>query len=152
PVKPAARPAAPADSAHLAALAERARGEFESQRGGHLFNVREGGDGDGRDGERWVGMLGDVVVGFAAARVEELADGSRLGGITALFVEPEARAVGVGECLVRSIVEWCDEQGCTGIDAAALPGARAAKNFFEESGFTARLLIMHHRLPPAGRG
>ena len=32
------------------------------------------------------------------------------------------------------------------MDAMALPGHRSAKNFFEESGFTARKLVMHHRL------
>jgi hypothetical protein len=40
-------------------------------------------------------------------------------------------------------------RGCSGVDATALPGNRATKNFFEESGFTARLLVMHHRLDKA---
>ena len=39
-------------------------------------------------------------------------------------------------------------EGCVGIDAFALPGHRAAKNFFEEQGFTARAIVMHHVLPP----
>ena len=58
------------------------------------------------------------------------------------------------------VVAWCRERGCLGIDAAALPGSRATKNFFEESGFSARLLVMHHALgepaapspEPAGSG
>ncbi len=33
-----------------------------------------------------------------------------------------------------------------GVDTLALPGHRAAKNFFEESGFTARALVMHRAL------
>ena len=32
------------------------------------------------------------------------------------------------------------------VDAIALPGHRATKNFFEEHHFTARALTMHHRL------
>jgi hypothetical protein len=32
-----------------------------------------------------------------------------------------------------------------GIDAFALPGMRETKNFFEGSGFTARLLVMHRQ-------
>ncbi len=139
--------------ARLVALGESARAEFAGERGGDLFNGREARAGEAHDGETWVGTLGQVVVGYAAARVDVLADGSRLGRITALFVEPEARAVGVGECLVRAVNEWCTAQGCIGIDAAALPGSRATKNFFEESGFTARLLIMHRRLTaPGDRG
>lgn len=154
PVIASARPAGPADRLRLAELAAGARAEYAGQRGGDLFTVRErGGDAPDLDGagEVWVGTLADVVVGYAAALVEQLPDGSRLGVVSDLFVEPPARAVGVGECLLRSVVEWCTANGCRGVDATALPGNRAAKNFFEESGFTARLLVMHHRLPPAGR-
>ncbi len=43
----------------------------------------------------------------------------------------------VGEGLLEQLVAWCREQGCVGIDAFALPGHRAAKNFFETAGFTA---------------
>ena len=48
--------------------------------------------------------------------------------------------------MMGDLVAWCEEQGCAGMDAMALPGHRSAKNFFEESGFTARKLVMHHRL------
>ena len=34
--------------------------------------------------------------------------------------------------------------------ALALPGHRATKNFFEGQHFTARALVMHRRLGPAG--
>ena len=53
--------------------------------------------------------------------------------------------------LVGAIVEFCAERGCVGVDALALPGHRAAKNFFETHGFTARSLVMHRTLvhPPA---
>ena len=66
--------------------------------------------------------------------------------MTDLFVEPDARSVGIGEALVGLIVEFCAARGCIGIDAAALPGHRAAKNFFEGHGFTARSLVMHRSL------
>jgi GNAT superfamily N-acetyltransferase len=67
--------------------------------------------------------------------------------VTDLFVDEGARSVGVGEAIVELLVAFCAEAGCIGLDALALPGARAAKNFFEESGFTARALVMHR---PAG--
>ena len=63
-----------------------------------------------------------------------------------LFVESEARSVGVGESIADLIVAFCTAAKCVGIDAYALPGARTAKNFFERSGFTARALVMHHKL------
>jgi GNAT superfamily N-acetyltransferase len=83
------------------------------------------------------------VIGYGTAQVEVLRDGSRLGVIEEIFVEEEARAVGVGELLVEALVGFCVDAGCTGVDAAALPGHRQAKNFFERAGFTARLLVMH---------
>ena len=95
-----------------------------------------------------VGTIDDVIVGFAACNVAVLRDGTRLGQIVELFVTPEARAVSVGEGLLGQLVEWCRDQSCVGIDAFALPGHRAAKNFFETAGFTARALIMYHELEP----
>ncbi len=97
-----------------------------------------------------VGAIDDAVLAFAAVVIEELRSGARLGVITDLFVEPEAREVGVGEVLVGALVEHCRAAGCIGVDAAALPGHRAAKNFFETQGFTARALTMHKRLGAPG--
>jgi GNAT superfamily N-acetyltransferase len=75
-----------------------------------------------------------------------LRDGTRLGQIVELFVTADARSVSVGEGLLDQLVDWCRDEGCVGIDAFALPGHRAAKNFFETAGFTARALVMHHEL------
>jgi len=94
----------------------------------------------------WAGTIDDTVIGYAAGRIEALDDGTTLGVITELFVEPEARAVGVGEAMIVAMLGWFASRRCRGVDALALPGHRATKNFFEESGFTARLLVMHHRL------
>jgi len=93
-----------------------------------------------------VGTIDDVVIGFGAVRVETLRSGARLGVVTDLFVEREAREVGVGEEIVGELITFCTDRECVGIDALALPGHRAAKNFFEEHHFTARALVMHRRL------
>src|SRR4051812_2146733 len=99
-----------------------------------------------------VGTIDDVVIGYAVVRVEVLNDGSRLGVVDDIFVEEGARGVSVGETMMGDLVAWCERQGCAGMDALALPGHRLTKNFFEESGFTARKLVMHHRLDePAQR-
>jgi hypothetical protein len=52
--------------------------------------------------------------------------------------------------MADALVAFCDAQGCIGIDTLALPGHRAAKNFFEESGFIARAIVMHRRLDRRG--
>jgi hypothetical protein len=38
--------------------------------------------------------------------------------------------------------------GAVGIEATALPGDRATKNFFETHGLVARALTVHRRLDP----
>jgi hypothetical protein len=54
--------------------------------------------------------------------------------------------------MLADLVEFFTARGCVGVDAFALPGHRAAKNFFEESGFSARAIVMHHsfRAEPDG--
>lgn len=151
-----ARPATPDDVARVAELYQQAKEELLEFRGAALLFRREArrhpveqsltdeiGD---PDRAVWVGTIDGFVVGYAAARIDDLPVGERLGVIEDLFVESEARSVGVGEVLANSIIAWFEDQGCSGADALALPGARATKNFFEESGFTARLLVMHKRL------
>jgi ribosomal protein S18 acetylase RimI-like enzyme len=151
-----ARPATEADLARLVELAHAMRVELGEERGGPLWATREARAEPldaafdalvGReDAALLVGTYDDVVVGFGAAHVEVLRDGSRLGVVDEIYVEPEARAVGVGELLVERLVDFCRAAGCAGVDATALPGDRQAKNFFERAGFSARLLVMHKSL------
>lgn len=152
----AVRAATPEDLPAIAGLVEALRAELTPMRGGRLWSVREARDG--RPEEVYgalltdpqacvvVGTIDDVVIGFGVVTVETLADGGRLGVVSELFVDAEARAVGVGEAMLEAMVAFCTKAGCVGVDALALPGHRAAKNFFEESGFTARAIVMHHVL------
>jgi GNAT superfamily N-acetyltransferase len=151
-----ARAATPSDIPVLAELARALRAEMREQRGGALWETREARAEPhaeaiaallGRDDASVVvGTIDGAIVGFGIVEVENLRDGSRLGVIGDLYVEPEARAVGVGESIAAEIVAFCRGAHCIGIDAFALPGAREAKNFFERAGFTARALVMHHKL------
>ncbi len=93
-----------------------------------------------------VGTIDEAAVGYGAARVVGLADGRPLGVVDELFVEPEARGVGVGEALMDLLVAWCVERGCVGVDAVALPGDRDTKNFFETFGLKARSIVVHRQL------
>ena len=99
-----------------------------------------------RDTSVVVGTIDDVVIGLGVGRVERLRDGRDLGIIEELFVEPEARSIGVGEAIVDLLLEFFGEHGCIGADALALPGNRATKNFFEQHGFVARSIVMHRPL------
>ncbi len=150
------RPASAEDLPRIAELAKLARDELVPMKGGVLWAAREAitepfEDAYGaliarEDALVVVGTVDETVVGFGVVTLERLRTGETLGIIGDLFVEPGARAVGVGEAMADELVAFCATHGCTGIDALALPGHRATKNFFEESGFTARALVMHRAL------
>jgi GNAT superfamily N-acetyltransferase len=95
-----------------------------------------------------VGTIDGTPIGYGVVALEKLHDGSLLGAVSDLFVDPEARGVGVGEAMMDQIVAWCREHGCTGVDALALPGNRATKNFFETFGLVARAIVVHRSLEP----
>ena len=148
------RPAEAADVPRIAELARAVIDELAPMRGGAVWKAREAraepmeekleallGDPDTR---MVVATIDGVVVGYAVVRLEYLGDGSVLGVVDDIFVEEGGREVGLGEMMMNDLVAWCDERKCIGMDAMALPGHRATKNFFEESGFTARKLVMHH--------
>lgn len=96
-----------------------------------------------------VGGIDEVVLGFAHA-TSEPAGPLPVARLRALYVEDEARCVGIGEAMVEVVTEWAVEQGCAGIDAYALPGSRSAKAFFEDNGFVTRLLTMYRPLEDGG--
>lgn len=154
-----ARAATEADLPRLAELAREAIAEMAPMRGGAVWRAREArqeplerdlGTLLGRDDSRLlVGTYADVPLAYAVAHVEQLADGSCLGVIDDIYVDPGAREVGLGGALMDDLVAWCEARGCFGMDAMALPGDRSTKNFFEEAGFTARKLVMHHSLRKA---
>jgi GNAT superfamily N-acetyltransferase len=148
-----ARVATQADIARVCDLARKLRIALFEERGGPLWSVREARPEplepalsavlEHDDATVLVGTLEEHVVAYGVAEIEVLRDGSRLGVISEIYVQPEARGVGVGELLVERLVQFCTDAGCLGVDATALPGDRQAKNYFERAGFSARLLVMH---------
>ena len=147
-----ARPAVVDDLETISALWATAAAELREERGGRLVLTREAAalNPTKRFGETTslvaAGLYDEVIVGFAVAHIEKLSDNSTLGVIEALYVEPGARAVGVGEALMSIIVDWAQRQGCSGVDALVLPGMRDSKNFFEAHGLTARAIVVHRDL------
>jgi len=147
------RPATDDDLPRLADLARLGIDELLPMKGGDVFVAREArgepleaglkaalADPDTRV---LCGTIDDAVIGYAVARLEDRRDGGRMGVVDDIFVEPEAREVGVGEAMLNDVVEWCRAADCVGIDASALPGNRSTKNFFETFGFTARMIVVH---------
>jgi ribosomal protein S18 acetylase RimI-like enzyme len=157
PVHESARQAVEADVAAISALQAEARRHVHDARGGRLLVERDRQPGESarllarglagtEDVLVAVGTLDESVVGFAVACEVPTASGEPIAEIVELWVTPEARQVGVGEELLGLIERWAVERGCGGIDADALPGDRATKNFFESHGLVARSIRVHRSL------
>ena len=151
------RNAAPADVPRIAELARALRHEIEPIRGGPLWAAHEASPEPLEDAYRAliergdarvvIGTIDDVAIGFAVGESVTLHDGRLLGIVRDLYVEPEARGIGVGETMVEALLEFFTGRGCVGADAWALPGHRMTKNFFEGHGFVSRGIVLHRPLP-----
>lgn len=148
-----------AESTEVGRIAEMARAlreEIAEIRGGPLWADREGLAEpledhyeellSREDALVLVGTVDDVAIGFGVGVLDRLHSGERLGVVTDLYVEPDARGIGVGEGIANALLTWFDEQGCVGADAWALPGHRMTKNFFEDQGFVSRGIVVHRDL------
>ena len=154
-----ARPATTDDVAQIAELVACAVAELTVTKGGALWARREArrapyvesicADLAAPDRHVLVGEILGAIVGYAVVRAEPLRDGGVLGVVDDIYVEPEARGVGVGEALMDGIEAWCRVHECIGIDGLALPGNRETKNFFERFGLVARAIIVHRPLDGA---
>lgn len=102
--------------------------------------------GDDPDAVVILGTLDDVPLGYGLLARVSAQDGTVIAVLREIFVVPEAREVGVGEAIMAEAFNWAMAQGCSAIDAVALPGDRATKNFFETHLMSARLLVMHRKL------
>lgn len=137
------------DLPRLVELHRQATAELRVERGGEVWAALEDRDAppdfrlDADDLLVLAATIDDVVLGYGRVERRGLADGSRLAVVTDVFVDPEARGIGLGEALLDLAVAWAREQGCRGIDSVALPGMRATKNFFESAGLVARAIAVH---------
>lgn len=94
-----------------------------------------------------IGTIDEYPFGFILAREEEMlmqAQGEKIGSIRFIFVDHDAREVGLGEVMREKALDILRERGITKFDAHVLPGHRLVKNFFEAGGFSARTIVMHH--------
>ena len=154
----AARPARPSDIAAITDLARTAVGELGLLRGGPVWQLQDARTepieaGIAADvalprdrGLTVVGTIDETIVGYGVSHLERLSDGSLLAEVSDLYVDPEARGVGLGEAMMDLLVAHATEAGAIGIDALALPGDRSTKNFFETFGLKARAIVVHRSL------
>ena len=149
-----ARQADATDLEFIADLWSEAVAELDGQRGGFLLagsltrkDLASDLDRAHEDPDRLLvlGLLDDVSVGFASVFCDRRRR-EPIATIELVYVQPAARQVGVAEAIVGHVMHWASDLGCVGVDAPALPGSRSAKAFFEDNGFVARLLVMHHPL------
>ena len=155
-MEPSSRPAMHADAPAIARLVGMGREELAPTRGGELWSLLdarpEPPDGSiheaitDEDQLLQVGLIDEIVLGYASVHLDALPDATLLAVIDEVYVEREARGVGVGHGLMGSILAWATELGCRGVDANVLPGNRAAKNFFESAGLVARAIVVHRPL------
>ena len=149
-----ARPAAEGDLEDLVVLWRHAVEELDGQRGGWALagslyradlEAFLRASLDDPDQFLAVGLIDDVPVGVASLRAERDRR-EPLGWLELIYVEPNARQVGVADVMLALVTARCREWGMAGLDAPALPGNRSAKSFFETQGMQARLLTMHRPL------
>jgi GNAT superfamily N-acetyltransferase len=145
-----------ADLGELTRLSRLLIDELGGQRGGRAWYLRSGKSEplsvDLRralhdpDAYVVVGTYAHSAVGYVTARLQSQPDGTTWAVVDDVYVEPDARGVGVGEALLDGVLEWAAGCGCTAVDAVVLPGMRESKNFFERFGLVARSISVQRRL------
>ncbi len=83
------------------------------------------------------------IVGYAKGDINVKGTICTVGHV---FVDPQARQLGIGAGLVGEIARIAKVKGCQTLDAVALPGDRKMKNLYERIGMPARLLIASKNL------
>lgn len=146
-----------ADLPELERLLDQATVDARTKRGGDVLlrlGRRAGADGvslaedlAGDDVEVVVGRIDEVPVGYAVVEWSVAADGTTHAELHELFVEPEAREVGVGEAMMELVLATATARGAVALHSTALPGDRGTKNFFESNEMVARAITVSRSLP-----
>ncbi len=123
------RPYAPDDWEAIARVHDAARmQELTASVGPEAFlDLAATAEGEGLfDGEVWVAVADEGVVGFVAYDDAE---------VTWLYVHPEAQRRGTGRALLRRALRHAEENDVTTVEVTVLEGA-PARGLYESEGFT----------------
>mgnify|MGYP003348556134 CR=1 FL=1 len=63
-------------------------------------------------------------------------------GLGQVFVEAEARELGLGDALLGTAIDAARRTGCSRLEGSALPGDRLTKNLYERAGVVARKIVL----------
>ena len=137
------RPAHAHDASALAALERDARAALVDLRGGPQLLAEEPPVAD------WAAFVADdrveVLVGtldeHVVAYLELVLDGAT-AIVRQVYVEPEARELGLGDELLATALDTARQRGCAALQGTALPGDRLTKNLYERAGITTRKLTV----------
>ncbi len=146
-----ARPAQSEDREMLDELLSSAKTELQTQRGGEIYMLTEvrkdfsnlETELESPSAAVVVGIFEDLVVGWGSAREYQIPAGPKIGKISELYVQPEARDIGVGEDILAALLDWVKAAGCQGVEGTALPGNREMKGIFERFGIKTRMLVVY---------
>lgn len=150
------RHAVQSDHQVLQMLVEAARSELPDKKGGDVIHrldkysvdpvVRALEAIEDPSATVLLGAIDGTPVGYGLMTVGKVVDGTLHAVIEELYVDPGARAVGVGEVLIEALMADARSRGAIAIQSLALPGDRATKNFFESQGMVARSIMVHRWL------
>ncbi len=130
------REAAPTDDDVIASHRALSREESSRYRGEHVDEPAR------THSVALVAGVGETVFGSLVADSD---DGLRWV-ITHVFVEPEAREVGLGDSLVVRLFDVLRSRGAVHLASQAQPGNRALKNLFERHGLVAQTILVGRSL------
>lgn len=85
------------------------------------------------------------IIGFSTARIKrvpEFLGGALIGELKDLWIEPDARRLGIGEKLLRLATEWCLALEVDSIEAQYFVGNQVSDSLLRNLGFTPELVQM----------
>lgn len=158
---PETRPVEIQDQEIMEELLQIARAEIMPQRGGKIYlstEMRESfSDLEAELANPAAcyiaGTYEGVLMGWGYAVQIEMVEDTRGGNakkvgdvvanVKELFVQSEARDIGIGEAILSALIEWAKQSKCQGIQGTALPGNRETKGLFERFGMKTRMLTVY---------
>jgi GNAT superfamily N-acetyltransferase len=139
------RPFAGGDTAVVASLESEARVAAAQFKGGAAWLAEEPAVGEWGSLPADEGALVACIDGHVVGYLHHRRVHSTLI-VRSVWVEPEARELGLGDELLAAAVAHGIAAGCTTIEGSALPGDRLTKNLYERAGITARKITVSRSL------